>query len=267
MYAMAVFDFSQGDNGWLIAEFSFIRSLFLMILFPRIISLGRRLSSRKKEAAAAVAAAAASTTTETEPLLESSSASSHTDVAPEPPTIPRDPAAFDIATEQADQEPVQPPSPEKDEDLTFDLTFLRWSLVVDGALTTLAALATKRWHIYLAALLLPFGSGSAPAAKGVITDMCSDAQRADALNAVTLVENVAKLSTQGLFGFVFSSLAGVGMAYATFFCNAAVAVIGAGVLLFSHFPPVGAYVIDKESVEDEEADAVNGESVPVARAA
>lgn len=72
----------------------------------------------------------------------------------------------------------------------------------------------------VAAFLLPFGSGSAPAAKGVITDMCSESQRADALNAVTLVENIARLSTQGLFGFVFSSLSGVGKAYITFFCNA-----------------------------------------------
>lgn len=71
-----------------------------------------------------------------------------------------------------------------------------------------------------AAFLLPFGSGSAPAAKGVITEMCSESQRADALNAVTLVENIARLSTQGLFGFVFASLAGIGKSYATFFCNA-----------------------------------------------
>lgn len=72
----------------------------------------------------------------------------------------------------------------------------------------------------LAALLLPFGSGSAPAAKGVITEMCTDSQRADALNAVTLVENFARLATQGLFGFVFAALAEAGLAYATFYCNA-----------------------------------------------
>lgn len=50
--------------------------------------------------------------------------------------------------------------------------------------------------------------------------MCPDSQRADALNAVTLVENIARLATQGLFGFIFASLAQVGKAYATFFCNA-----------------------------------------------
>ncbi len=50
--------------------------------------------------------------------------------------------------------------------------------------------------------------------------MCSPSQRADALNAVTLIENVARLATQGLFGFVFASLAEIGKAYATFFVNA-----------------------------------------------
>ncbi|KAL2679153.1 hypothetical protein Neosp_009915 [[Neocosmospora] mangrovei] len=104
--------------------------------------------------------------------------------------------------------------------LDFDLFFLRWSLVIDGVLTTIAAFATHRWHIYLAAFLLPLGSGSAPAAKGVITDMCSSSQRADALNAITLVENIARLATQGFFGFLFAFLAGVGKAYLTFFFNA-----------------------------------------------
>ncbi|RSL66669.1 hypothetical protein CEP53_003270 [Fusarium sp. AF-6] len=102
----------------------------------------------------------------------------------------------------------------------FDLFFLRWSLVIDGALATIAAFATHRWHIYLAAFLLPLGSGSAPAAKGVITDMCSSSQRADALNAITLVENIARLATQGCFGILFAFFAGAGKAYLTFFCNA-----------------------------------------------
>jgi hypothetical protein len=50
--------------------------------------------------------------------------------------------------------------------------------------------------------------------------MCPSSQRADALNLVTLVENISRLVTQGLFGFIFAALAQVGKAYATFFCNA-----------------------------------------------
>lgn len=242
MYATASFDFDQADNGWLMAEFAFMRSLFLMFLFPRIISLGRRLTSSKKATPAAEDGGA----------LESTPSDSGTFVDVDAAqALPREPGAFHATSgEQADEEPVQPPASKGD--FGFDLVFLRWSLVVDGALTTVAAFATKRWHIYLAAFLLPFGSGSAPAAKGVITEMCSGSERPDALNAVTLVENIARLATQGLFGLVFSSLAGVGKAYATFYCNAAVAVVGAGVLLFSHFPPAGAYMIDGEDADGQE---------------
>ncbi|KAH8127697.1 hypothetical protein LI328DRAFT_164691 [Trichoderma asperelloides] len=231
MYATAAFDFDQADNGWLMSEFAFMRSIFLILLFPRIINFGRHLMKRTSS-----------------PAPEDSDDSS---ISTADTQLPTEPGDFDAAAgEQTDVEPTKPLSSTHHREVGhFDLIFLRWSLVVDGALTTVVAFATKRWHIYLAAFLLPFGSGSAPAAKGVITDMCSESQRADALNAVTLVENIARLSTQGLFGFVFSSLAGVGKAYATFFCNAAIAVVGMAVLLFSNFPPAGSTLIDEEAEE------------------
>ncbi|KAF4959285.1 hypothetical protein FSARC_10802 [Fusarium sarcochroum] len=240
MYATAAFDFNQGDNGWLMSEFAIMRSFFLILLFPRIINWGRG-------------------------RVISSSANSINE-AEEAPTqhIPTTAGEFDATLgEQADHEPYEAPSHSKeDEGCLFDLVFLRWSLVVDGALTTVAAFATRPWHIYLAAFLLPFGSGSAPAAKGVITQMCPDSQRADALNAVTLVENVARLATQGLFGFIFASLAEVGKAYATFFCNAAIALLAMGVLMFSNFPPLGSTLVDKDD-EEHENENVADENEPL----
>ncbi|KAF7549469.1 hypothetical protein G7Z17_g6350 [Cylindrodendrum hubeiense] len=225
MYATAAFEFNQNDNGWLMAEFAFMRSFFLIFLFPYIISWGRHWMSP---------------------------ASIPTPEGDEPALLPTSPGNFDATIgEQVAEEPAEPLKVTKgDTGSHFDLVFLRWSLVVDGALTTVAGFATRRWHIYLAAFLLPFGSGSAPAAKGVITEMCSESQRADALNAVTLVENIARLATQGLFGFVFAALAGVGKSYVTFFCNAAIAVVAMGVLLFSNFPPPGSLPV--EDVTDEE---------------
>jgi MFS family permease len=101
----------------------------------------------------------------------------------------------------------------------------------------------------LAAFLLPFGSGTAPAAKGVITQMCPESHRADALNTVTLVENIARMVTQGIFGFIFASLATIGKAYTTFFVNAAIAIVGLLVLLLSQFPPAGSELIDDSSEE------------------
>ncbi|KAK0761904.1 hypothetical protein N5P37_004703 [Trichoderma harzianum] len=243
LYATAAFDFDQGDNGWLMFEFAFMRSFFLIILFPRIINFGRYMLKRNSHS---------------EPEDTDDSSISTAD-----DQLPTEPGEFDAATgEQADIEPTRPVSSKHHHEVGhFDLIFLRWSLVVDGALTTVVAFATKRWHIYLAAFLLPFGSGSAPAAKGVITDMCSESHRADALNAVTLVENIARLTTQGLFGLIFSSLASVGKAYATFYCNAAIAVIGMTVLLFSNFPPPGSTLIDEESERTDES-SNEGENTP-----
>lgn len=97
--------------------------------------------------------------------------------------------------------------------------------------------------------------------------MCSHSQRTDALNAVTLVENIARLATQGLFGFIFSALAETGQAYLTFYVTAAVAMIGMAVLYLSHFPPLDATMVegeddddeyDDESVDEEEEDGRDG---------
>ncbi|OIW26943.1 MFS general substrate transporter [Coniochaeta ligniaria NRRL 30616] len=232
MEATASFGFTQADNGWLMSGYAFMRSLFLVFMFPRIISWGRKWFASRGERV----------DTKDEPEEEES--------------IPTEPQEFGAGVvNQAEGEPVPPEPLHEHENSTFDLFFLRWSLVVDGLLTTGAAFATKGWHIYLAAFLLPFGSGSAPAAKGVITEMCPSSQRADALNAITLVENVARLATQGLFGFIFSALAETGKSYLTFFLNAAVAVIGMAVLLFSHFPPPGSTLVEESEVAESGEDA------------
>ncbi|KFA77500.1 hypothetical protein S40288_04264 [Stachybotrys chartarum IBT 40288] len=223
MYATAVFQFRQTDNGFLMSEFAFMRSLFLIFLFPRIIELGRRWWSK-------------------------SQASEQSDVEAAPAQLPVDPAQFGtIAGEQTGEEPMEAPaSRDNGKDQQFDLVFLRWSLVIDGALTAATAFATRSWHIYLAAFFLPFGSGSAPAAKGVVTAMCTEAQRADALNVVTLIENIAVLSTQGLFGFIFAALAQIDMSYATFYCNAALAVVAMLVSMLSRFPPPGSTLVESD---------------------
>lgn len=89
--------------------------------------------------------------------------------------------------------------------------------------------------------------------------MCPHSQRTDALNAVTLVENIARLATQGLFGFVFSALAETGQAHLTFYVNAALALVGMAVLFLSRFPPLDSTMVEDrdldEGHEDFEQDA------------
>ncbi|KAK3371071.1 major facilitator superfamily domain-containing protein [Lasiosphaeria ovina] len=230
LYATSVFDFEQSDNGLLMSGFACMRALFLIVAFPGIIARGRKWYLARHP---------------------DKSTKGHTPAhgADDLPTRPEEIEA-PVGTFAAD-EPVSSETIKEVEGARFDLFFLRWSLVLDGALTMCTAFATKKWHIFLAAFLLPFASGSAPAAKGVMTEMCPPSQRADALNALTLVENLANISTQGLFGFVFAALAELGKSYMTFYVNAALALVACGVLLFSHFAPSGSTLIENEEQADQ----------------
>lgn len=201
LYATAKFDFKQTENGWLTSGFAFMRGMFLIFAFPRIINRGRCWYMTRHP--------------------EAQQHHDHGNGHEETAHLATNPEEFEAPIGSfAEQEPVDAEPVKEDEGTEFDLYFLRISLVVDGVLTMCTAFATERWHIFLAAFLLPLASGSAPAAKGVMTEMCSPSQRADALNALGLVENIARLSTQGLFGFVFAALAEVGKPHLTFFVNA-----------------------------------------------
>ena len=85
--------------------------------------------------------------------------------------------------------------------------------------------------------------------------MCPPSQRTDALSLLSLSENIAQVTTLGFFGLIFSSLAAVGKSYLTFFVNAAVAVVGVGILLFANFIPPGSHL-----VEDGEGSVVEEDS-------
>ncbi|KAI1324714.1 hypothetical protein F5Y16DRAFT_402125 [Xylariaceae sp. FL0255] len=226
MYSMTVFEFDPMSNSILMAVGLLIRGVFLMGIFPIIIKYGRIWYKKTDE-----------------PLP---------DTAPESPipTHPEeiDPMPANIVNHQ--EEPAKAPKPISEvQGAGFDLFFLRWSLLIDGLITALAAFATQGWHMYLVAFLLPLASGTAPASKGVLTEMVPANRKADALQAMTLVEHSAILSTLGLFGFIFSSFAAIGMSYLTFYCNAAIAVIGVSVLVCARFPPRGSEMVAAETTE------------------
>jgi hypothetical protein len=132
MYATAVFEFQQGDNGWLMSGFAFMRAAFLIVLFPRIISRGRRWYKWQSRTARS---------------RETTRRQSEPQSPPRPATNPEE---LDVPIGSfAEEEPVQATEVAEDEGTAFDLFFLRISLVVDGILTMCAAFATKSWHIYL----------------------------------------------------------------------------------------------------------------------
>jgi MFS family permease len=225
MYATDVFDFGTRANGWLIFMYSSLRGGFLSFVFPRIISFGRSWLEPNTFALSVKSA-------EDQPLLsDSRTPVSHNDVDPIDP--------MDNSVE-----PTGPPRPEDKHTFAFDLMYARFSLLLDGALTGLAVFVSHGYQLYIMAALLPFAAGTAAASKGTILQMLPDKQRVDALSGITLVENIARLSTTAVFGLVFAALAEVGKIHLVFVCNAAVALFGFTVLLFSRFPPKGSRRVD-----------------------
>lgn len=134
MYATAVFQFHQGDNGWLMSGFACMRAMFLLFLFPRIINNGRAWYIKRHPP-------------QKNHLSRTSTREENVSSVTDLPTHPEQMVA-PVGT-HAEEEPVVPSPAKEDEGTGFDLFFLRWSLVVDGLLTMGAAFATTKWHIFL----------------------------------------------------------------------------------------------------------------------
>ncbi|ETN39993.1 uncharacterized protein HMPREF1541_04268 [Cyphellophora europaea CBS 101466] len=234
MYATDIFDFGTRRNSYLVSTHSFLRGLYLTVVFPRIIKLGRHLFDKHHDISAASSSPTSGTATPSErtQLANAMQDEEQEDVSPPKPRSP--------ATADADAEPRP---------FTFDLTYTRASILIDGILTAGAAFVSQGWQMYLIAALLPFGAGTASAAKGVILQMCAPSERTDALSAIALVEMMARLSTTFVFGLVFAAFAAMEKTYFVFVCNAAVALAGFAVLLLSRFPVEGSRRLQRTETE------------------
>ncbi|KAF2128762.1 MFS general substrate transporter [Dothidotthia symphoricarpi CBS 119687] len=219
LYAAYELDFGTKANGYLIFIYSSLRGAFLSLVFPRIIAAGRKWLQPDDQAVQRESQ-------EEQPLMH--------DI----PTSPNEIGPIDSM--ENDVEPINPPQEQEDQTFAFDLLYTRISLLLDGVLTLLAVFISRGWQLYLLAFLLPFSGGTGAASKGSILQMLPSGDRVDALGGITLVENMARLSTTAVFGLVFAALAEVGKSRYVFVCNAAVALLGFGVLLFSRFPPQGS---------------------------
>lgn len=154
MYATDVFGFGTTENSYLVSMNSFLRGMFLTFAFPRIIATGRRIMEKRDRS-------------------KGRRKSRQKSGTPDPTSIPAARAM------EGEEEPApSPPEPsEKEETFDFDLRYTQFSLVVDGLLTGAAAFVHQGWQMYLIAVLLPFGAGTASAAKGTILQMCPASER------------------------------------------------------------------------------------------
>ncbi|RDW59982.1 hypothetical protein BP5796_11588 [Coleophoma crateriformis] len=176
MYGTDIFHFGTTENGYLISLNSFMRGLFLTLVFPKIISVGRTWMVDKARSKDAETGAA-----QTFRALDV------------PGNINR---AAPIEPLDDQEEPIEPSdSSDERETFDFDLMYTRYSLLADALLTGAASFVSKGWQMYLISALLPFAAGTGAAAKGTILQMCSASERADALSAISLIEMVAQLTT------------------------------------------------------------------------
>lgn len=178
MYSTDEFGFGTTENGNLIFLYALLRGLFLMFAFPRIINIGRAWMKQRNKTHS----------------INENGKPAEDDAIPDLPVEPED-----LNTTEAienEQEPIEPPKlHDEKETFAFDLFYSKFSLILDGILTLGASFVTKGWQIYLVAAFLPFAAGTGAAAKGTILQMCLSSERTDALSAITLIENLARLST------------------------------------------------------------------------
>lgn len=204
----------EKQNGVLLSLNSFCRAIFLTSIFPRIIASGRKwytTSSLPSPSSPLTPPATEEGITSVEPIAILGEASS------EPASVP---SRTDVGHGSK-----------------FDLTFVTFSMLLDGTLTALTMLASSGSHLYLAAAILPFASGTAPACKGVVLALVPKHHQSDALAAVALLEMSATVATVALFGQIFAWLSELGWARYTFALNAILALISATVYTYVRFPP------------------------------
>ncbi|KAF2702762.1 hypothetical protein K504DRAFT_213037 [Pleomassaria siparia CBS 279.74] len=228
MYSTNEFGFGTGANGRLIFIYSTLRGLFLSLIFPRIISLGRKWLQP------------VTTTPENSAWEPPAEESRMGDV----PTSPSEVEPVDNMDNETNA--VNPPQRKSEnETYVFDLWYARSSILLDCILTGLATFVTHGWQLYIVAVVLPLGAGTGAASKGTILQMIPSSERVDALSGITLVENLARLSTSAIFGLIFAAFAQLGRSQLTFVCNAGVAFVGFVVLMLSRFPPKNSHRIDE----------------------
>ncbi|KAJ7185265.1 major facilitator superfamily domain-containing protein [Mycena filopes] len=211
------YGYTPSDNGRMSSLNALARALFLTFAFPWIIDTGRIWFNGRQS----VDDSGASSQNRVIPTMATSVSPMATTIVTPPPT------ADDTA---------EPDSHPKMRESAFDLEFVRWSILADVVLTALVSLNTQSWNMIAAATLLPLASGTAPAAKGVLTAIVPEARRADALAAIAMIETLALIATVSLFGPIFGFLSTIGRPNLVYIVNASVAFVATVVLFMVRFP-------------------------------
>jgi len=218
-YATAQFHFGTKDNGYLIFMYMSLRGAFLSLVFPRIIARGRKWL---------------------QPPFPTQHFAKFQEEEPLISGTPFGANEIEVVDPLENEDPLDPTPQDEQETFAFDLFYARISVLLDALVTGASTFITKPYQLYIVALLLPFTAGTGAASKGAILQMLPNSDRVDALSGITLVENVARLSTTTVFGLAFSVFAQMGRTRLIFVCNAGIALLGFAVLCLARFPSKGS---------------------------
>lgn len=194
LVATNVFGFKPDTSGYMLSLTLVVRAFFLSVCFPRIISWGRRWYIEHPSPAPTPAPTAASTPAKRSKALPATDAGetspSEAENALAPPTKgvrSVSPTRSSSATSSSGETTLVEEERDAEGELElvleptrvpgakFDLLFLKYSILLDGVLTSCVSLANRAWHMYAAAVVLPFASGTSPAVKGVILEFAEAA--------------------------------------------------------------------------------------------
>lgn len=206
LVATNVFGFKPDTSGYMLSLTLVVRAFFLSVCFPKIISWGRRWYI-DHPSPAATPTTTPSTPAQRGKQLPSSPSTPATPRSTKPvETTPSETEnGLAVPTKNGAARSVSPArtssahsstsgettlvEEERDADgelelvleptrvpgAKFDLLFLKYSILLDGVLTSCVSLANRAWHMYAAAVVLPFASGTSPAVKGVILEFAAAA--------------------------------------------------------------------------------------------
>ena len=233
MYATDIFGFGTKRNSYLVSMHSFLRGVFLTLAFPRIISTGRHIMEKRSNVKLP---------------------RNHPQETLGPDTATKQGQIVQAMQDEEEQDVISPEPTDEQETLDFEIIYTQCSLLIYVVLTLGATFVQHSWQMYLISAILPLGAGTASSAKGTILQMCPASERTDALSAISFVEMIARLSTTFVFGLIFAAFASVGKTYLVFTCNAAVALLGFGILLLSRFPPEGSRRLDATLISNNDGE-------------
>jgi hypothetical protein len=252
------------------STFALVRAMFLTFAFPHIIEYGRKWYAHKEEKMTGRRAPlkrGVSSYGTSNDLSTTDRGRNQAYSEDDRMSISSDPSTASSSSDESEVDHHHAGyGKESDHQSAFDLVFLRWSCFFDAVLTAALSFSNKGWQMYIgecwlcrlcgtkhpclleltnarriflvaAGGILPLASATAPAAKGVVMEMVTTSEKPEALSGLALIELLATVICQSVFGGLFTLFSEAKRPNLIFLTNGVTALVATAVLLFVRLPP------------------------------